>query len=215
MSHARGIVQNPLCVTPSAGPLPISTSSSPDRRMITATFLAVSSNFGKVNQRSVSQIVRTPCKTCSELLSCCNIAKSLDTGDAVSEDFARARAAAPAFCANRPDERVTIAPAAVSIDALNHLRRVNMTNFCSTNGCTLVSKQLESKQTRFHQVGATPIRGSVRRALCNSFVTGERSSSRYASPCFPSRCMVKALTAVSQARSETPAEPSSLARQLR
>ena len=30
-------------------------------RMIAATFRAVSSNFGKVNQRSVSQMVRTSC----------------------------------------------------------------------------------------------------------------------------------------------------------
>lgn len=146
MSHASGIVQNPLCVTPSAGPLPISTSASPDRRMIAATFLAVSSNFGKVNQRSVSQMVRTSCITCSELLSSCSIAKSLETGDAVSEDFARARAAAPAFCANRLGERVAIAPAAVSIDLLNHLRRVNMTNFCNTKGLTLVSSHSESKR---------------------------------------------------------------------
>src|SRR3954471_20504049 len=123
MSQASGIVQKPLCVTPSAGPLPISTSSNPERCMMAATFLAVSSNFGNVNQRSVSQIVRTSCITCSELVSRCSIVKSFETGDAD-------------FCPTKLGE-----PAAMPKDAVNHSRRVNMTKFCSTKWVHFTSKQ--------------------------------------------------------------------------
>ena len=148
-SQASGIVQKPLCVTPSAGPLPISTSSSPERCIIAATFLAVSSNFGKVNQRSVSQIVRTSCMTCSELVSRCSIDKSFETGDT-------------GFCPDKVGE-----PPAMAKDAVNHSRRVNMTKFCSTNGYTLLRNKIES-------ANRLP---PARRVLCQFISSGEPWSS--------------------------------------
>src|SRR6476646_6817598 len=62
------------------------------------------------------------------------------------------------FCPNTLRE-----PAAMAMDAVNHLRRVNMNNFCNTNGVRTLQSTIESTQVVRSVYAISSVRESPRR----------------------------------------------------